>query len=187
MTKSYGKAKFVFLQVLEPFALGILALLFIIPTITVMNLTPLTKELKKLDVLGVTSQEDIKIDMVGGKHEIFSNENLSKIDNNRYTYSTNLNKRASDIYSKPILKISNRGSADKKVVFFGQTLSNTRSDVFLMIGKEKFRIQDGQGETYKQEITIKAGSEETIFLSIENLSGVQFSEIFDMDISVFEE
>ena len=40
------KTKRIFGQILEPFALGLLALLFILPAITVINLTPITNELK---------------------------------------------------------------------------------------------------------------------------------------------
>lgn len=45
------KVKNFFSVIVEPFALGLLALLFIIPTITVMNLSPITKKLQQLDAL----------------------------------------------------------------------------------------------------------------------------------------
>ncbi len=54
------KLKKILYTFLEPFAFGILALIFIIPTITVVNLEPITKVLKNLDVLGVSEEQELK-------------------------------------------------------------------------------------------------------------------------------
>jgi len=176
--------KKIFGQILEPFALGVLALLFIIPVITVMNLTPLTQQLKKLDVLGVTTEDSVKLTLVEGKHEIFTSETLNKIDEDNYTYSVILNKRASDNYSKPIIEIENKSSEEKLLTFFGQTVTNTRSNISLILNEKSYRIQNSKGETYKPEIVIAPEQKIILFLSIENLSGIQFSEEYDMDINI---
>lgn len=186
MLNGKEKTKKIFTQILEPFALGVLTLLFILPVITVINLTPLTKQLKKLDVLGVTAQDQVAVTLVEGKHEIFTSESLNKLEDLDFTYSVTLNKRASDTYSKPILEIENKSDQNKTLSFFGQTLSNTRSNIFLKVDTKSYRIQDSRGETYTQEITVLPNEKIIVFLAIENLSGVQFSEIFDMDISVTE-
>ncbi len=185
MPNNREKIKTIFTQILEPFALGILALLFIIPIITVMNLTPLTKQLKKLDVLGVTAQDGVKVTLVEGKHEIFTSENLLKIDERHYTYSTILNKRSSDNYSKPIIEVENRNDVEMKLTFSGQTLSNTKSNIFLLVNEKSYRLQDNKANTYTQTIILKPFEKTTIFLAIENLSGVQFSEEYDMDIKIY--
>ena len=186
MTNGKDRTKRIFIQIIEPLALGLLALVFILPIITVMNLTPLTKELKKLDVLGVTTQDEVSLTLIEGKHEIFTSESLNKLEDLNFTYSVTLNKRASDNYSKPILDVENKSDVNKTISFFGQTLSNTRSNIFLKIDEKSYRIQDSKGQTYTQEITILPNEKIVVFLAIENLSGVQFSEIFDMDISVNE-
>lgn len=178
------KTKRIFGQILEPFALGLLALLFILPAITVINLTPITNELKKLNVLGVTTQGDVVINLVGGSHEIFTEEILNKIDDEGYDYSVRLNKRGADSYSKPILKIENRTEEVAKIFFFGQTLTNTNSTISVIIDKEHFMIQNSKGETFDNEIEILPGQNITLFLALENLSGVQFSEIFDLSIKI---
>lgn len=171
-------------QILEPFALGLLALLFIIPTITVMNLTPITKEFEKLNILGVTTHGDILINLVGGTHEIFREEMLNRVDDETYAYSTRLVKRAADSYSKPIIKVENRSEEAVNLFFFGQTLTNTRSTISLIVNNEYFIVQDSTGETFDHEIEILPGQERIIFLALENLSGVQFSEMFDLSIKV---
>jgi hypothetical protein len=111
--------KKVFSQILEPFALGLLALFFILPVVTVMNLTPKTKQIKKIDVLGVTTQDELVLRLVGGQHEIFSGESLNKIDETEYAYSARIGKRGADSYSKPILEIQNNTEEKKVLSFWG--------------------------------------------------------------------
>jgi hypothetical protein len=182
--KRTGKVKKVFTQILEPFALGLLALFFILPVITVMNLTPITKQVQKLDILGVTNKDEVIVRLIGGRHEIFNSESLNKVEDFEYSYSVRLGKRASDSYSKPILEIENKSAEGKSISFWGQTLSNTRSDIYLIINEETYRLQDSTGETQTQKISLAPNEEVIVFLALENLSRVQFSEIFDMTIEI---
>lgn len=176
--------KMVFSQILEPFALGLLALFFILPVVTVMNLTPITKQIKKIDVLGVTTQDELVLRLVGGQHEIFSGESLNKIDETEYAYSARIGKRGADSYSKPILEIQNNTEEKKVLTFWGQTLSNTRSKIYLQEKETPYLLQDNTGETYDQKISVLPSEKVIIFLALENLSGIQFSELFDMTITV---
>lgn len=178
------KVKKVFTQIIEPFALGLLALFFILPIITVMNLTPITRQLERFDILGVTTQEEIIVRLIGGQHEIFSSESLNRIEDSEYSYSARLGKRGADSYSKPILEIENNTAEEKTVSFWGQTLTNTRSDIYLIVNEETFILQEYTGETHMQEITISPNDKVIVFLALENLSGIQFSEIFNMTIEI---
>jgi len=180
------KFKKVLSLVVEPLALGVLALLFIIPTITVMNLSPITKKLQELNVLGANTQSTATVTLVGGKHEVFAEENLNKISDVIYDYSTKLNKRAADSYSKPIVEIKNNTDKTQKISFYGQTLNQTQSNIRLIVDDQTYKIQDDKGQTFPQEITILPSSKVVVFLSIENLTGIQFSEEFDLQIKVIE-
>lgn len=171
-------------QILEPFALGLLALLFIIPTLTVFNLSPITKTLERLNVLGVSSNEDVSFTLVEGKHDIIRSEYLVKNEDGDYTYSTTLNKRASDSYSKPIIELKNNTQAQQTVVLYGQTKSPTRSNISVIINDQPYKLQNDSNNTYPQEIIINPQTTAVMFLSIENLSGVQFSEEFEMHLTV---
>jgi len=175
-------AKKIFLQVLEPFALGLLALLFIIPSITVFNLSPITKQLEKLNILGVTTENNISISLVEGKHNIFTSEVLNKLESG-YEYSVNINKREADSYSKPILKIENNNNESKVLLFYGQTASNIRSNIYLKMGDETYKLQDDKGFAYNQEIKLEPNKETVMFLVVENFSNIQFTESFSMNIS----
>ena len=171
-------------QILEPFALGLLALLFIIPTLTVFNLSPITKTLERLNVLGVSSNDDVSFTLVEGKHEIIRSEYLAKNEDGDYTYSTTLNKRASDTYSKPIVEIKNNTELQQTIVLYGQTKTPTRSNISVIINDHPYKLQSDSNATYPQEITMDPNTTIIMFLNVENLAGVQFSEEFEMHLKV---
>ena len=171
-------------KVLEPFAIGLLALLFIIPTLTVINLTPITQKLQELNVLGANTQDGVSLTLVEGTHDIFTNERLQRVDAENSTYSAKLNKRTADNYSKPILEIANNSTEIKTVRFYGQTITPTNSNIFLIINQKSYKIQNERGFTSPLEFEIFPGEKQIIFLSIESLTGVQFSEDFEMEIKV---
>jgi hypothetical protein len=182
------KFKKVLSLVVEPIALGVLALLFIIPTITVMNLSPITKKLQELNVLGVNTQSAVSVTLVGGKHDVITEENLNKITDTSYEYSTKLAGNGTSSYSKPIIEIKNNTDKVQKVSFYGQTLNSIKSNIYLKLDDDNTnkKLQDDKGQTYTQEITINPSSKVVVFLSVESLANVNFSEEFNMQIKVVE-
>jgi hypothetical protein len=185
MNSRKTKFKEVLGKILEPIALGLLALLFIIPSITVVNLEPITKNLKKFtDVLGVTTSTEVIVDLVGGTHEILSGEKVYKEEDGQYIYEAVLTKRESDFYSKPILNLENRSEEEKTVTFLGTTLNPTRTDIGLIINDQSYKLQKSNGESETVEILLKPQSEYLVYLTVESVIGVQFSEDFDMEITV---
>ena len=108
-------------QLLEPLAIVVLLALFIIPTLTVINLSPITQDNKQMDVLGVTSDDTgLQIKAVGGIHNIFKNENLEQRPFGEYKYTNTVSKRkGKEVYSKPILEIKNETSVERSVLFDG--------------------------------------------------------------------
>jgi len=179
-----SKFKEIFGKILEPAALGLLALLFIIPSITVINLEPITKNLKELtDVLGITTSSDVIIDLVGGTHEVLSNEKIYKNENDQYIYEAILVKRESDFYSKPILEIENRTDEEKTITFEGGTMNSTQSDIGLIINDQAYKLQKNSGESETVEILLRPQSKYLVYLTVESIVGIQFSEDFEMKIS----
>lgn len=176
-------------HVLEPIALGVLALLFIIPTITVMNLSPITKKLQELNVLGASTKSSVSVVLVGGTHDIFTSESLAKDNNdsNIYEYSANISKRGADSYSKPIIQIQNNTDKSQTVSFYGQTGESTQSNINLIVNNQNYQIEDTKGQTYLQQITLNPAEKATIFLAIESVTGIQFSESFNMQVKVLEQ
>jgi hypothetical protein len=180
-----SKFKEVFGKIAEPIALGLLALIFIIPTITVINLEPITKNIKEFtDVLGVTTSDQILIDLVGGTHEIVTAEKVYKDDDGVYIYEAKLTKRGADFYSKPILRLENRSEEDRIISFSGSTVLPTRTEIGLIINDQAYRLQESSGESNTVDILLRSQSTYDVYLSVESVIGVQFSEDFEMKIGV---
>ncbi len=168
--------------VIEPIALGLLALLFIIPTITVMNLEPLTKALKEIDVLGVSEKAELDIQIVGGSHQIFSRERLEQDEQGVYRYTTTIENRDADRYSKPILEITNNKNDEIKLEIYGNTNIPTRSNISLIINDQVYRIQSPNGDITAQKILLIPKEKYVVYLAIESFSNVRFNEDFQLDI-----
>ncbi len=126
--------------VLEPFAFGLLALLFIIPAITVINLEPITKAIKDINVLGVTNKSELQINAIGGSHIIFRTEKVQFLDN-IYSYTTTLLGRDSGRYSKPILEIVNNKEDEISLEIYGSTNIPTGSDFTIIIEDQVYRLR----------------------------------------------
>lgn len=167
---------------LEPFALGILCLLFIIPALTFSNLTPMVKELNS-NVLGVQDETGFNIELIGGSHNIFQTEHLVKDSDTLYSYDSKILAHNSGSFSKPVLVIENVSDNKQEISFSGSTETPIQSRIGLIYNDTFFELQDEIGETTKQTLTIDPLSTVTVFLSVESFTDVQFSETFYMDIS----
>ncbi|HOV29664.1 MAG TPA: hypothetical protein PLD77_01140 [Candidatus Dojkabacteria bacterium] len=179
------KTKKILSKLSEPLLIVVLILVFVIPVISVLNLTPTTGTIKKSDVLGTSTQSGCTIDLIGGQHKIFSSEKLTQAEGiNTFEYTLTIGKRAAGTYSKPILRIKNKTDQPKTITFDGQTTTNTKSDIFLLSGNKSYILQNNLGVTHTEKIVFNPGEEKIIFLSVVNSSGVQFSENFKMTIQI---
>lgn len=176
------KLKKTFSLIIEPIALGLLALLFIIPTITVINLKPIEKKIKDSNVLGLSEKAQIEISIVGGTHQVFSQEKLEKDEDETYKYTAIITSRDANRYSKPILEIKNSKSSEVAIEVYGYTDLPTHSDISLIINDQIYRLQNPQGNTTTQLILLQPGEKYIVYLAIENFSNIQFSEDFTLEI-----
>ncbi len=167
---------------LEPFAFGVLALIFIIPTITVVNLEPITKVLKNLDVLGISDEARVEINVVGGTHQIFGREKLQEDETGVFTYTTTLTRREADRYSKPILEIKNNKNIDTKLEIYGNTHLPTYSNISMIINDQSYKLQAPNGDVTTQTVLLAPNQKYVVYLVVESFSNVQFNEDFELSI-----
>jgi hypothetical protein len=167
---------------LEPFGLGLLCLLFIIPAFTFLNLSPTAKNLDT-NVLGAQDEIGFNIELVGGNHNVFQNEHLIKNDEGRYSYDTKVLSHTSGSYSKPILYIENKSGTAQNITFSGSTEIPTGSRIGIIYNDKFYELQGGTGDTSEKTISIEPLSTVNVYLSVESFSDVQFEEVFYMDIS----
>lgn len=173
-------------QIVEPFAIVVLLAFFIVPTLTVINLSPITKEVKKENVLGVnTFSSNIDVRDLGGFHEIIKGESLSKTNESEYLYKTTIHRREKlKTYSKPILQIQNNGFSPVVLSFYGYTDSRTDTKVTLKIGRNSYLLRDENGQLYHQDFFLEPTSNTTVYLYLENSNRILFSENFEMELSI---
>lgn len=179
------KIKRLLTLIVEPIALGLLALLFIIPSLTVINLQPITKKLQDMNVLGVSNRSGLEINIVGGTHQIFKDEDIDQLEN-IYTYTTKLLKREADNYSKPILEIVNNKEDSVSLEIYGGTETPTGSSIALIVNDQLYKLQDQRGDTVTQKITLAPNEKQILFLSVESFSNVQFEASFTLNIKELE-
>lgn len=173
-------------QLLEPLAIVVLLALFIIPTLTVINLSPITQDNKQMDVLGVTSDDTgLQIKAVGGIHNIFKNENLEQRPFGEYKYTNTVSKRkGKEVYSKPILEIKNETSVERSVLLYGYINNSRNTHLAINVGKDKYVLNDSNNQAYTREISIKPGERKVLYLETKNEEKVFFDQEFVLDISV---
>ncbi len=180
------KLKKFFTLILEPFAFGLLALIFIIPTITVINLEPITKVLKDWNVLGVSDNSKLSINIIGGTHQIFNREKVQQNEEGIYIYTTTLTKRESDRYSKPVLEILNDRDEEIKLEIYGNTALPTHSNISIIINDQVYILQSSNGDVTTQNVLLLPNQKYIVYLVVESFSNVQFSENFELKIREIE-
>ena len=180
------KTKNLLPQIIEPFAIVALLCLFIIPTLTVINLSPITREIEDKNVLGVnTFNSNIAVKAIGGTHNINKNETLVKISEKQYLYKATIQKREGEkTYSKPILRLQNNGTFPIKLSLFGYTDSKTNSRISLKVGRNSYLLKDFDGTLHSQEILLEPTSDTNLYLYIENINQILFPEYFELEISL---
>jgi len=168
---------------LEPFGLGLLCLLFIIPALTFSNLTTLTKKVND-NVLGVQDEIGFNIELVGGNHNIFQNEHLYKGDDGQaYSYDTKIVSHTQGDYSKPILIVENLSNSTQVISLNGSTEIPIGSRIGIISENKFLELQDSLGDTSTVELTVAPSETTNVFLSVESFTNVQFGETFFMDIT----
>lgn len=165
-------------QIIEPLAIIALLALFIVPTLTVINLSPITQEFKKSNVLGVTNKDSqIVVEKIGGIHNIFSTERLEKQPDSGYLYITEIGRRkAGKIYSKPILTLENKSTKEEKFSFYGYTDSTAESVISIKINNETYVLKDNSNTPYTIEVTLKPLEKKTMYLYVEGQKDILFLE-----------
>jgi hypothetical protein len=172
-------------KVFEPIALGILALVFIIPTLTVINLEPITKDLKDFNnVLGVNTQNKVNVNLFGGTHEIVTSEKVYRDRDGGYIYEAKLAKRNADFYSKPILRVVNSTNEDKELSFLGSTLNPSKTEIGLIINNQSYTLQEKDGESQIVSVLIRPDVIYDIYLTVDSSVSVQFTEDFGMNLAI---
>lgn len=159
---------------LDPLALFLLFAVFILPALTVLNLSPQSKS--NFNVLGTTSKEEISLVLVGGVHDIFKEERIL-FPNDKYTkYESTIIKHEKGEYSKPILQIKNTFSDNVNIYVSGGTQNPINAELSLIYEGNEYLLQDRAGNMKEVELNVKENSKNIIYLKLVSPISLKFNE-----------
>lgn len=163
-----------FEKVLEPFAIIALVALFVLPALTVLNLTPMVSPVND-NVLGATDREGVGVALVGGIHTTIDNESMEAGDSD-ITYTAKLRARDQGIYSKPILELTNFNNerTDMQVSAYLPNVSDT--DIKVVFNNEEYRLIHIDGRRYTQTIPMDKDDKGILYLSLDTKQDIRFAE-----------
>lgn len=165
----------------EPLGILALALMFVLPGLVVLNLTPKTTA-KDKPVLGAEDKVGIGAVLVGGVHDIVKEERFSFPTETQYSYEATLIKRSAGLYSKPILQLVNYNSESASVSVSGSTQLPTGSEVAVIVNDQRYLIQDLNGVPSTQEIVLPGSSENIMYLQLDTKEDVGFNDQISLKI-----
>jgi hypothetical protein len=168
---------------LDPFlVLGIFTL-FLIPVITVLNLTPIVVKPKQDNVLGAKDQTEAEI-IVHSQ----DNENFRVIAQSNTEQSTSLKVTAypnlEGSYTTTILTINNY-TEDEKNIGILPSFENSVNDskISVVVDDVKFVLRDFDGTTYPPSLYIQPGETVDVKLEIENEIDINHSQEFTITVN----
>lgn len=171
---------------LDPFIiLGILSL-FLIPTLTVLNLTPDTMpESQKQTVLGTTDTSTVFITPNVEKSDGIWMDGVSQIDDETYTFTFSHSAHKKGQYVNLIFTAENPTEDEKKLhIISGFEGVAMGTKVSVMVNDVKFVVLGPDGKTYPPTIYIQPDEKIQAYLVIENDQDVNFDSGFSLDLHV---
>ncbi|MBD3329102.1 hypothetical protein GF357_01255 [Candidatus Dojkabacteria bacterium] len=157
----------------------IIAFIAVMPFLTIINLTPETRQEFRPHVLGVQAQN---VSLVDGQHEYIRNEKLDIKDSNLAIYSAVITARNSGTYSKPIVTLANDSNTTKKYkVFTTGTLKSTTSKLGVIVNETNYILLSGEENTPYHMISVKPSSSVEVYLRIENSFHISYDESISID------
>ncbi len=171
-------------QVFEPLAIVALLALFLIPTLTVINLSPITREIKQPDVLGATSSPNsVVIQTIDDENATFSSTSLRKEREGEWTYTSEVQPReGGKVYAKRAFKISNRSNTQQRLIVRGFTDSTSFANFSLKIDDSWYVLRDNSKEMYEREIVLQPNSTKKVDISTYSDNNILFKEVFTTNI-----
>lgn len=170
-------------RLFEPLAVFAILTLFILPIVTVLNLSPKTRSLisrPNSSVLGVADVNGVIISKVGGNHKIVQNEKFISLNQSSFTYTATIKSREDGNYSKPILKVESGLDEEKEISFILKGYEGS-SEIGLLYNDTNYILKSSDGTHYTHIMKAEKGIQ-YIYLNINTSSDVNFDQ--DLEIQV---
>lgn len=176
-----------FEKLFDPFIIIGIFLLFVIPTLSVLNLKPGTyPKQRESNVLGLTDQDYVSVEKSVTLDENIVNEfQIQRAEKDLYDSSFEISPTEEGDYSTPIFKAINPSPDQKMIAVFPEfEVNNNNTKISLQLNDTKFVVKDFDGSTYIPSIYLPAQKETEILLVVEANKAVNFSQNVKMELKV---
>lgn len=174
-TSTYAKA-------FEPVLVVVILIIFAIPILTVINLTPEIRSNKNANVLGVQDSKVLEIVSIGGSHEIIVNETVNNMDEGSKNYSAEVKPHKEGNFSKPIFTLTNNSDSEKNIRVSARTDQANNSKIGIIFRNTNYVLQSKTGELFFHEVTLQPGEVETLYLTVQTDTNIAFSEKVNLNL-----
>ena len=164
----------------DPFAIVLILAICTLSILSVSNLTPQTHSTRGDRILGVTEESKDYLQPIYGEHNYITEENLDRMSESHYKYSTFIKPNMKPRISKPILQINSKDNNYQKLkskTFYSND-SNSRVSLVDANNNTSYLILNN-GQRYTQNLPLeKTGSK--LYLAIENTQPVFFNQYIEI-------
>ncbi|MBI2357218.1 hypothetical protein HYV12_04175 [Candidatus Dojkabacteria bacterium] len=153
---------------MDPLAIIAMILVLLLPALTVINLSPLSKSNVKTNknVLGEAVGKDLGFVLVGGVHDYIKEELLDFPSEDTYQYVATIIKHNPGRYSKPIVQIVNENSQEQAVTVSALMATTSNTEVSIIVNEKEYRLVSSEGEPYTTSIVLPSKSENIMYLKL---------------------
>lgn len=171
-------------SMLDPIAIIGMLLLLLLPTLTVMNLSPRTKgsSVNDRNVLGEQDNPNIGVVLVGGIHDYMKEELLDFPAEGIFRYRNTIIAHEKGRYSKPILQIVNNSSDIKDVSVSAILYQPSNTEVSLILDEKEYILVSKQGEPFTHSIKLDGKSDDIAYLKFASSNKVSFNNTVEVQI-----
>jgi len=187
MMKKLARTVSRFSRFFDPFLVFGIFVLFAVPVITLLNLTPTynSPQTHTENVLGTTDQNNVSVTTNPEAQAGISVEKMTQTGDNSYTIYVQTDPHQAGAYGNRLFTATN-STHEEKTLVVTSTFENISPDtkVSLLVDSVKFIVRDTDGTTYPPAIYLKPNSSVNVFVEIENASPVNFISGFSLDVTV---
>jgi len=185
--KYFEKIRSVFEKFIQPFGVLVILALFVLPVLSVINLSPKTGKLYN-NVLGTNDSKIFEIQKINndskeyfsdnGENEkpILTNTTLEKVSSTYYKYYGDLQNRIAGTYRYEEILLDNNSDVEKTIKVEGKTESGSTTRVSIKSRNMLLMLQSESGEHFDHYIKVNPGEEIKVQIVIYNRAPIFFNE-----------
>lgn len=175
-----------FAHLLDPFVIMAIVVVFLIPVITVFNLTPQSRpQTNDKQVLGVTSSDEITVEANKIISDGISIETVEPNGEDAYVVRLRQLAHKPGKYSNELVTISNPTDKTKRIDIYGifnGVAEGTK--IAVQLENTKYIVLAPDGSLYPPSIYVASGQTMTLGIAIENTTNVNFDTNFALGLKV---